>query len=120
MLRRVGTLKTYSSLTVLVTWNRPLSEGGRMSAPGLSTTPNGAYDPPPTLMPLWHEAHPLSMKSFRPAFWFALKALSLPRRYWSNGALGVINVASKAAMALPTLAIEMLSFSSGKAAANIG
>ena len=47
MFLKVGTLKTYSSLAVFVTTKRPLSAGGRMSAPGFSTTPNGAYIPPP-------------------------------------------------------------------------
>ncbi len=34
MFRSIGTLKTYSSLAVFVTANRPLSVGGRTSAPG--------------------------------------------------------------------------------------
>ena len=68
MFLKVGTLKTYSSLAVFVTTKRPLSAGGRMSAPGFSTTPNGAYIPPPRLMPLWQLAQPRSMKSVKPSF----------------------------------------------------
>ena len=41
ILRRVGTLNTYASLAILVTWKRPLSVGGRMSAPGFCTTSQG-------------------------------------------------------------------------------
>ena len=68
MFRKVGTLKTYSSLGVLVTMKRPLSAGGSNSAPGFSTTPNGAYMAAPTLMPLWQAEHPLSMNRVSPAF----------------------------------------------------
>src|SRR5450631_1682044 len=99
MFRRVGTLNTYSSLAVFVTMNRPLSFGGRNDAPGFSTTPNGAYRPPPTLMPLWQAAQPLSMNSFRPLFCVALSAAASPLRYLSKGAFGVISAASKTAIA---------------------
>lgn len=99
MLRSVGTLNTYSSLAVFVTEKRPLSFGGSRSAPGFSTVPNGAYMPPPTLMPLWHPAQPLSMNARRPDFCGADSAPASPFRKRSKGEFGVISVASKTAIA---------------------
>src|SRR5512132_3214753 len=81
MLRRVGTLKTYSSLGVFVTENRPLSSGGRMSAPGRSMTPNGAYMPPPMLTPLWQLEQPLSINNLSPSFCSPESAFASPRRF---------------------------------------
>ena len=118
MFRSVGTLKTYSSLAVLVTMKRPLSFGGRMLAPGFSTTPNGAYMPPPTLIPLWQLAHPRSMNSVNPSFCVGERAFASPLRKRSNGASRVIRVASKTAMAFCTLPSVIGSGSPGNAFAN--
>ncbi len=83
-----------------------------------TNTPNGAYICPPTLMPAWQPAQPLSMNSFNPSFCSAVKALASPRRYLSNGALGVISVASNAAMAATTFGMVIGSASDGNAALN--
>src|SRR6516162_3019162 len=117
MLRRVGTLKTYSSLEVLVTMKRPLSAGGRSSAPGFSTTPKGAYMPPPMLTPLWQAEQPLFMNRASPDFCAGESASASPLRKRSNGAPGVISVASKTAIAFSTLASVTGSGSPGKALA---
>src|SRR5450759_1029793 len=118
MLRRVGTLNTYSSLAVFVTMNRPLSFEGRNDAPGFSTTPNGAYRPPPTLMPLWQAAQPLSMNSFRPLFCVDVNAAASPLRYLSNGAFGVMRVASNTAIARCAFSRVTGSVEPGNAARN--
>jgi hypothetical protein len=59
--------------------------------------------PPPTSMPLWQALQPFSMKRARPSFCTALRAVASPLRYVSNGALGVISVVSKAAIAVSML-----------------
>ena len=64
----MGTLRTYSSLGVLVTMKRPLSAGGRSSAPGFSTTPKGAYYATADVGPVWQAEQPLSMNRVSPAF----------------------------------------------------
>src|SRR5512132_3406229 len=103
MLRRVGTLKTYSSLGVFVTENRPLSSGDRMSAPGRSMTPNGAYMPPPMLTPLWQLEQPLSINNLSPSCCSPESAFASPSGYLSNDEYGLTRVASHTAIAYSTL-----------------
>ena len=89
----------------------------KSSAPGFSTTPKGAYMPAPMLMPLWQAEQPLSMNRASPDFCAGDSAPASPLRKRSNGALGVISVASKTAIAFCTFASVMGSGSPGKALA---
>ncbi len=118
MLRSVGTLKTNLSPSAFVTTKRPASPGGSSEASGFSTTPNGAYIPPPTLMPLWQAAQPLSMKTFSPLFCLTVSASLWPRRNLSNAAFGVFSVASNNAIAFCALAKVTGADSPGNAALN--